>query len=450
MYKWQKPNVLRCGQVLIVKTEKEIIDEFGAVENVPDKSFTKNVKAFSGKKFHIDKFIKETIKNNQKDGVIVLESDGVSFSSYVLKTNNKDLMENISCEKCDVEKHDVIVEEMISKVNFDLFVKMLASATRGNAYIKDINKDIAKKYLYDWAFAKKDLYLAMGRSLSVKKKVKVNKTESEMEVLIDELSNQFPLYGICVSQFQLKDIINNQITYVPKVYQKYSDGYTKGMKLSKFMSKIMDSAEFDIELSKIMQNREIDATIEVSIDPIDFMTMSIHQHKWSSCYDIRMGCYSNCAFSIMCDKGSVICFKHNEKEYDYKIKTKGSEIFEYKWNSKQSRNVAFFDKKLNETFVFSAQGSPDESYYGALNGILSSISVNYFGVEADVKKNISYYDRDGRYTVEEACYGHIHHDLRYILVDKNNKNDNHKTFIGVKMLYNPVTGAEVRRSAILY
>lgn len=182
--------------------------------------------------------------------------------------------------------------------------------------------------LTNWAINKKWLYLLMGRNLSVKKTFQVNKTEREMETLIDDFVSEFPVYGFHVRQFSTREILDNKIYRVPRLYSKYCDICRTGMKVSKFFSQLLNDDMFDIALSKIMQNTKIDAVIEISIDPMDYFTMSITKHKWVSCFDIGKGSFSNCAFSIMQDAFTAIAFKHNDKNMIIRLRL-GAVIFNF-------------------------------------------------------------------------------------------------------------------------
>ena len=439
MYKWQAKGVLRSGMVLTVKSVEELTKEFGDISLVPG-GFSNGMSKYCGTKFHITPEIKEVIwQTANESGYILFKKDGYAFTASMLKPNKKELCEAI--EVATPKKQDDVVEEMLSKVDFDLMKHFFALGTWGNFGYNDIKDDIVKEYLVNWANAKKWLYLAMGRNLSVKKSVKVDKTERDMAQLIDELSHEFPVYGFHLRKFEVEDVIKNKISYVPSFYSRYTDICKVGMKLSKFLSQLLNDNAFDIALSKIMQNTKIDATVEISINPIDYMTMAIHKHRWASCYDISQGCYSNCAFSIMQDKGSVIAFKHNDKEYDYGFELKDKH-FNYKWNSKQMRNVLFFDEETKCVLSCLAQGSADDIYYNAIDSLVQEL-FQQKEYEKIPKYNGSYtYNKNFTTSVSDGRYDHIGDDYRYILKPVDSQLPANIKF-GVAEIKNPANGEVV-------
>lgn len=317
LYKWQLPGALRSGMVLTVKSMDELTKEFGSLEGVPG-GFTTHMRIYCGHKFRVTPEVKDRIvKTNEFISIRLFQKDGFCFSAAMLKPNKKELCERVEDAIVingagDFDK--AIIEEMLSKVDFDMARKMIAHGTWDNASPEEIPMDYVKKMLTNWATNKKWLYLLMGRNLSVKKTFQVNKTEREMETLIEDFVSEFPVYGFHVRQFSTREILDNKIHRVPSLYSKYCDICRTGMKVSKFFSQLLNDDMFDIALSKIMQNTKIDAVIEISIDPMDYFTMSITKHKWVSCFDIGKGSFSNCAFSIMQDAFTAIAFKHNDKK----------------------------------------------------------------------------------------------------------------------------------------
>ena len=76
----------------------------------------------------------------------------------------------------------------------------------------------------------------------------------------------------------------------------------------------------------------------------------------------------------MRDSGSVIAFKHNDKEYDYNFSLEDKE-FSYKWNSKQMRSVLYIDEATKCIFSCLAQGSADDIYYNAIDSLAEELFV---------------------------------------------------------------------------
>lgn len=454
LYKWQLPGALRSGMVLTVKTIDELTKEFGSLDGVPG-GFTTAMRIYCGHKFRVTPEVKDRIvKTNEFISIRLFQKDGFCFSAAMLKPNKKELCERVEDTIViggvgDFDK--AIIEEMLSKVDFDMARKMIAHGTWENASPEEIPMDYVKKMLTNWAINKKWLYLLMGRNLSVKKTFQVNKTEREMETLIDDFVSEFPVYGFHVRQFSTREILDNKIHRVPSLYSKYCDICRTGMKVSKFFSQLLNDDMFDIALSKIMQNTKIDAVIEISIDPMDYFTMSITKHKWVSCFDIGKGSFSNCAFSIMQDAFTAIAFKHNDKKHDYTLKVRGGN-FQFQWNSKQCRSAVCFDEASKSIMGFRGQGSPDSSYYDAVDAVAKEIiggtDVEY--TKIDRYSSTYYQNNSWHYTPKESRYGHVHDDAQHILIPNDVDRDTIEIKMGVPELKNPLNGSVIHRSSKLW
>lgn len=97
----------------------------------------------------------------------------------------------------------------------------------------------------------------------------------------------------------------------------------------------------------------------MSIDPFDYLTMSLNTSGWSSCHSMHntslsytgteVGCYSAGIFSYMCDNVSLVGYKTNGQETDYKFN--GSS---FKAESKNWREMIFIHPTYN-WFIASRQ-----------------------------------------------------------------------------------------------
>lgn len=143
----------------------------------------------------------------------------------------------------------------------------------------------------------------------------------------------------------------------------YFDSYTRrhflhkqDMKLTTFLSEIFNNPEFDIELSKIIEQTKIKGCITISIDPNDFLTMSFNQSGWQSCHTIAHGGeardwgeFVGGIFSYIEDKHTAISFRHNGKKVEFPIGK--AKIQDY---SKNWRELLYIDTRTN-AFVASRQ-----------------------------------------------------------------------------------------------
>lgn len=130
---------------------------------------------------------------------------------------------------------------------------------------------------------------------------------------------------------KLQHTLNNQWTrYALRTYKA-------GDKISKLFDEAYKSDKINTFYSDIIAQNKINGVIEISIDPIEYMLMSTNVSGWNSCHKITegrklsQGCYSGGIFSYMCDKVSMIAFRHDGKLYDYKIENQKIKAHSKNW-----------------------------------------------------------------------------------------------------------------------
>lgn len=359
-------------------------------------------------------------------------------------------MPKTSNKRTTKEKKDPVVEEMISKINIPLIKKLFVLGTFGRASIDNLDESKFMEYIYDWAKNKKWIYQLFGNNFSISKTVKVNKSENEMHQLVLSLAQKFPIYGEHLKKFSINEFVLNKVEKNNSYYAYMDIPCKSGMKLTKFFSTLFQDEIFDIELSKILQNTKLDKTITVSIDPVDFLTMSIHKYKWVSCYDISQGCYSNCAFSIMRDSVSVITFAHNGVDAQYVFTTKDGN-FSFNWNSKQLRSVGVIDEETKSFFIFGAQGTADNLFYDSVFDLVKNKILETYPSIEFTRDNESYHVANP-FKLREELYSHFYTDRVYSFLTQL-VNLNYKIFIQIgvnEKMISPFSSAVIASHKILY
>lgn len=138
--------------------------------------------------------------------------------------------------------------------------------------------------------------------------------------------------------------------------------FSTGMKLSKFLRKCIQTDRkieykdrfipyqefFDIKYSEFLQELKSSGTIYASINPIDFLTMSVNNSGWSSCHNLEKDNIHRAGiFSYMTDKVSIILYRLSQSEPH-------SREFGTKVNNKTWRQVGFLDIK-NKSAILSRE-----------------------------------------------------------------------------------------------
>ena len=252
---------------------------------------------------------------------------------------------NNASSQCELtRKHDESIKsEMIAKVDRDAFHSMLNAA--GHCYVSEQR---VTKILSQWARAKYDLYLLFGGALSISKQITIQKDPTVVRESMEKLMKKFPKYAGMVSSFSTDEFLNNKMESCKYwMYGICESMYSPNRKLTTFFAQVAKDKLFDIELSKMFQNSTTETTIFISIDPCDYLTMSLNKHNWSSCHSIDGGCYSTGALAYVLDTATAMAYKSNGTKYTYTLQGEG-----FDWNSKGWRQCVYISRD-NGAAIFS-------------------------------------------------------------------------------------------------
>jgi hypothetical protein len=113
--------------------------------------------------------------------------------------------------------------------------------------------------------------------------------------------------------------------------------------------------KFRLIYSMVFNDKLIKGTLNISIHPLDFMTMSDNNSKWTSCMSWKgEGCYRQGTVEMMNSNCVLCCYITRNKNnfFDFRdhsntlreIKTEPSE--DWVWNNKHWRQLVYFNKDI--------------------------------------------------------------------------------------------------------
>jgi hypothetical protein len=296
---------------------------------------------------------------------------------------------------------EVIIKEMISKVDYERFKKLMAIGSDGHAGAENLNW-----VLNEWAHAKYDFYLLFGKSLTLESGLELEMSRLEMSSLIDEkLYRKFPRHYAILSRFDAQEFIANEISGVASALVTYcGDMYKRGKKLSKFIAEYCKDKELNDALANVLGNRKIVSKIVVSIDPYDYLTMSLNNHRWGSCQKLGEGEFASASLALMLDEATLISYKYSGEDTNYNYHG-----YEFVGNSKSWRQCVYYDKNTS-SILFSRQ-YPDiiDNVAKALREMMEAKVSEYLCIENiwGIKHNDShkYYEKGSKLLYHDVMEG---------------------------------------------
>ena len=326
-----------------------------------------------------------------------------------------------------------IKEEMISKVDKEKFKTALFWSTKCKD--AEVCNAAIDKYLEEWADAKYEFYIGMGNELKVSKIIDIPISDGELRGLVDGLKKAYPFHSVILDYFSLDDFRKNACPKNETMEKYCSPTYKVGMKLSKFLSKYFMDDKFDIEVSKVLQNKACKGILNISIDPMDFCFMSLNMNRWNSCYNIVGNGYDTFLFaplSLMRDEHSIVCYRGNTMEYDYNYYGKT-----IRYISMNNRAMILVDKETDSFITCRAQPCGNDTALTSWSKMVQDIVDKFNGVNDTKWNKCSDYECPA---VDEAKWSHLHHDVKngYYGEKKMPK----RIFLGKKTLICPICGKE--------
>lgn len=183
-----------------------------------------------------------------------------------------------------------------------------------------------ESHITRWAFNKNDIYRMFGNKLKIEKPVDSFVSHSLAEKTINsflqfiedkmELSLVYNFLKFKLFDGKQDELIQNYLSE-PQTY--FGVKFNSGMKISRILPRLTTkkySEWIQIEYSKVVQSFSIKGTAVLSIDPIDYITMSENASGWRSCHSLD-GEYRVGTLAYMMDTCSVVAYV-TTKDIDFR------------------------------------------------------------------------------------------------------------------------------------
>lgn len=300
--------------------------------------------------------------------------------------------------------HLEIEKEMLSQVNIEGLERLILHLSNF-----DENSRInIREHLNNWAKNKSHLYLAFGNKLKLEKEVELDFSGDSTYVkgLISKFYQE--ITQAKVKKF-LKSCSNAEIVMncLNRNTSFENVKFRAGDKISRCIGKILDlyditPAEKDsilIKFSMLIQSVKVKGSAVLSIDPIDYITMSENNSNWESCHSMS-GCYRTGPFAYLQDGSTAISY----------AKPKDDCVFTYgdgktlAYSNKNWRQIVLFSKELKyatqlRQYPYTSQANQSTVANIVMNVLNAKSGLNYQIQSIDV------YDMPRYFATLHECTG---------------------------------------------
>lgn len=176
---------------------------------------------------------------------------------------------------------------------------------------KSVAKDMFDTYLEH----KDHLFQLFGGKLRIEKEIDTTVSEYEAHEIKHDESQALLVKGLRFSvvanflqRITAKELLANQLSID---YHILGEKLCKGTRLTKAISQLCLPQDVDTvqtSLSMVVQKIRTKGKIVLSIDPIDYLTVSTNNSNWSSCHRLNGGEYCNGPLAYLQDTSSCVAY----------------------------------------------------------------------------------------------------------------------------------------------
>lgn len=318
--------------------------------------------------------------------------------------------------------------DMIKQVNIPDFYKCIAQFS--GIAISKLSDDRIAEYLMTWARNKHRFFLMLGGKVRLDTPFIYENECENYRNQYREIMKKFPLYAPWLDGFAAQKTNNiNERAVGYEIRMMIRDLFSR-FQMEKstithfFKSQLNAPDDLVTEIGKIYENKKIEATHTLSINPVDIMLASENPYDWDSCYRLeleRSDSHADGCMAAVLDTSSLISYVwSSEGEYNMYDSFKFKKIRYYR--IRQWINIS--DKY--EAIHFASAYPNRDGYDGELNKklreVVEAVVAKFANVENKWRK-AEHLITDKGYNVCEVGieraiqYGYNEFDTDYIWVN---------------------------------
>lgn len=201
------------------------------------------------------------------------------------------------------------IEQMIALVDLSKLEDTFEYLAEENFGLVDLSWHIEK-----WARNKEHIFKLLGNKLKAEQEVENVLTSSAIHELFVEFINEVLSDRHCfaLARYFLNDLSTDEIASntINRSVSILGTEFKVGMKVSRILGQLVhkDNAhEIQTKYSMFLQKLKAKGRAVISIDPIDYLTMSANKSGWRSCHALD-GEYRTGTLAYLIDPSTTICY----------------------------------------------------------------------------------------------------------------------------------------------
>lgn len=241
-----------------------------------------------------------------------------------------------------LDRDPQILDAMKRMVDKELLKKLLAiGGSSGTHRIVFPTAEMVDQLLDIWANNKYEYFVLFNYSLYLSKDIEIafDNKETALKSNLDAVARKYPETAAMIQQVPIEYFMKNELNYLGSI-TKYFPFYKEGMKTTALFAKLYPNKNFIDDLSTALTMRGECGKIRVSIDPCDFLTASLNNNGWSSCFSISTGFEHGGTMAWMLDKISMIAYLTKDDQSQFNVRS-----LNFTFNNKMWRQMYALDLK---------------------------------------------------------------------------------------------------------
>jgi len=241
-----------------------------------------------------------------------------------------------------------------------------------------------------WLKNKKDIFELFNDSLTIERKFSGSLSDDYIRQLFRSFISENDHYTSCSFDDLLRDLTVEEFKS-NKCLKDRSNmrNYIKNQKLSKYLTSLIDDIPdytqingktktlreyFSIKFSMFLQQLKFEGILVMSIDPLDYLTMSLNKSDWRSCHR-PSGEYRTGMLSYMTDSCSVIAYVKSENDVEYDFND-----IKFMHNTKKWRQVVYIDINTLSAIFSRQYPSDNENAAKVARELMGNQFSNFVGI----------------------------------------------------------------------